>query len=76
MTADKYGPDLERHEAVHSSSGRIWDAVSFPTDYAAQSLRSQQETGTPWATNSYEVDANLWWGGYLDWHPLQYGPIP
>ncbi|MEV1174529.1 RHS repeat-associated core domain-containing protein, partial [Nonomuraea sp. NPDC049784] len=75
-TADQYGPDLERHEAVHSQQWTHMDAASFPTDYAAESAKSMQKTGTPWATNHFEVDANLWWGGYLDWHPLQYGPIP
>ncbi len=72
-TADKYGPNLEKHEAVHSEQ---WASYSTATAYIAaygyESFKSQRETGSPAATNSFEVGANLWWGSYANWRPLEY----
>ncbi|WP_405393599.1 RHS repeat-associated core domain-containing protein [Microbispora hainanensis] len=74
--AKKYGPDIERHEAVHSAQwARYKNATEFIAAYGAATLYSRHTTGTPYATNSFEVEANLWWGGYVRWQPLQWGPV-
>ncbi|MGW1026230.1 RHS repeat-associated core domain-containing protein [Streptomyces sp. NPDC002577] len=63
--ADKYGPDLLRHEAVHSDQwARYSSSVDFETDYAFQAAKSQIKTGDPALGNAFEVEANLYWGGY------------
>ncbi|OEJ22301.1 hypothetical protein BGK67_32555 [Streptomyces subrutilus] len=71
-TAEKFGPDLERHEAVHS---RQWAATSnakdFAVGYLAEAGTSAYKVGTPSHANRFELDANLWWGGYLNWYPTQ-----
>jgi hypothetical protein len=73
QTADKYGPDLERHEAVHSEQwAHFKTAGEFIAAYGGQAWHSQQVSGDPAAANSFEVQANLWWGGYSDWRPLAY----
>ncbi|MBO4205654.1 fibronectin type III domain-containing protein [Micromonospora echinofusca] len=63
--ANSKGPDLLRHEAIHSEQ---WADVSswgtFAEDYAAQSAYSEATTGSPACNNIYEMQANLFWGGY------------
>jgi fibronectin type 3 domain-containing protein len=59
------GPDLLRHEARHSEQ---W-ADHFPwavyaVDYGSEALKSQAQTGSPACANDWEVDANLYRGGY------------
>lgn len=74
--ARKYGPDLERHEAVHSEQwARYRNAADYIAAYAGATVRSQWTTGSKWASNRFEVEANLWWGGYVEWQPLQVGPV-
>ncbi|MBT1186683.1 hypothetical protein HET69_22435 [Streptomyces sp. CJ_13] len=67
--AEKYGPDLERHEAVHSRQwARYPDAALFIADYAGpESLRSWLTKGNASDGNRFEKEANLWWGGYETW---------
>ena len=73
--ADEYGPNLEKHEAVHSQQwSRYRNATDFITDYGIASLHSRMSVGDPAVSNSFEMDANLWWGGYLNWAPLEYRP--
>ncbi|MFC7383053.1 RHS repeat-associated core domain-containing protein [Sphaerisporangium rhizosphaerae] len=71
--ADAYGPNLEKHEAVHS---RQWaasaTAVDFVARYAAAAAYSQHKVGDPASMNKYEMEANLWWGSYWTWRPLEY----
>lgn len=75
-TADKYGPNLEKHEAVHSEQwARFRDATQFIAAYAGATMYSQRTTGSKVAANEFEVGANLWWGGYVEWQPLHWGPV-
>ncbi|MEV4461210.1 RHS repeat-associated core domain-containing protein [Microbispora sp. NPDC049633] len=75
-TAKKYGPDLERHEAVHSEQwARYRDATQFVAAYGGATWYSQRTTGSKVAANEFEVQANLWWGGYVEWQPLHWGPV-
>ena len=76
-TAEKYGPNLLKHEAVHSKQwSKYSSATDFITDYGVEAAKSKWKTGEPWAANSFETEANLWWGGYLKWQALQWGPVP
>jgi RHS repeat-associated protein len=76
-TAEKYGPNVLKHEAVHSKQwSKYSSATDFITDYGMEAAKSKWKTGEPWAVNSFETEANLWWGGYLAWQPLQWGPVP
>ncbi|MEV7526304.1 RHS repeat-associated core domain-containing protein [Streptomyces sp. NPDC091371] len=74
-TAEEFGPDLERHEAIHS---RQWaaaaDAKHFALAYFAEVGMSEYKVGTPAHANRFELGANLWWGGYLKWYPTQVNP--
>lgn len=71
--ADEYGPNIEKHEAVHSQQwSRYRSATDFITDYGVASLHSRMSVGDPAVSNSFEMGANLWWGGYLNWRPLEY----
>jgi fibronectin type 3 domain-containing protein len=60
------GPDLLRHEAVHSEQ---WAdapmAQLFITAYVAASAESLVRTGNEWCANRFETAANLYWGKYL-----------
>ncbi len=74
--ADQYGPNLEKHEAVHSEQwSRYSRATDFLADYAGASIYSKLSVGDPAVSNRFEMDANLWWGSYLRWAPLHYGPV-
>ncbi|GAA3370524.1 hypothetical protein GCM10020367_17490 [Streptomyces sannanensis] len=74
--ADKFGPDLLRHEAVHSEQwAQYGDARACIRDYTRASTSSWWNTDTPWAANKFEVEANLWWGGYLNCGPPTLGPV-
>ncbi|GAA2392234.1 hypothetical protein [Dactylosporangium salmoneum] len=87
QNADKYGPDIERHEAVHADQwARYVNWTGFVTDYAAASAVSVAVTtryewgspggggkpaqpprvivGNPIDGNIFEIQANLYWGGY------------
>ncbi|MEV7583374.1 RHS repeat domain-containing protein [Streptomyces erythrochromogenes] len=72
---EEFGPDLERHEAIHS---RQWadsgHAAGFALRYFAEVGRSQYKLGTPVHGNRLELEANLFWGGYLRWYPTQVLP--
>lgn len=76
-TAEKYGPDLLRHEAVHTLQANqyhFWDLPprlysQFVADYAEQSLLSEARYGNPWQGNGFEIQANLYWGGYQTYNP-------
>ncbi|MFE0463092.1 RHS repeat domain-containing protein [Kitasatospora sp. NPDC058965] len=63
--ADKYGPDLLRHEAVHSDQ---WSAYgfSFVAAYGGASAASQIKTGSPALGNVFEIQAGLYYGSYVD----------
>ncbi|MET8118078.1 fibronectin type III domain-containing protein [Micromonospora sp. NPDC005189] len=66
--ADRKGPDLPRHEAVHSDAyARYFFAGNFLADYGIQSALSLKTTGTPYLANNFEKEANLFWGGYVVW---------
>ncbi|MGT2532080.1 RHS repeat domain-containing protein [Streptomyces nojiriensis] len=67
--AAKYGPDLERHEAIHSRQwARYPLSEIFVADYLAQSIKSKlQNGGDPAVGNRFEIEANLWWGRYKTW---------
>ncbi|MFC4591015.1 RHS repeat domain-containing protein [Sphaerisporangium corydalis] len=75
--ADEFGPDLERHEAVHS---RQWansvSATDFIARYTTAAGVSKRKYGNSAAANKFEVDANLFWGDYTQWAPVHFGPIP
>jgi hypothetical protein len=63
--AEKYGPDLLRHEAVHSEQwARFGSSVDYELAYTAQAAKSKVQYGNNYEGNSYEVEANLYWGGY------------
>ncbi|MET9592877.1 RHS repeat-associated core domain-containing protein [Streptomyces sp. NPDC006516] len=63
--ADNYGPDLLRHEAVHSEQWASYsNAALYATDYGLESAKSQMKTGDPALENNFEKGANLYWGGY------------
>ncbi|GLV87959.1 type IV secretion protein Rhs [Streptomyces lavendulae subsp. lavendulae] len=70
---EEFGPNIERHEAVHS---RQWASSASATVFALKYFRevaaSEYSVGTPAHANRYEVEANLWWGGYLRWSPAQF----
>ncbi|MEH1058323.1 fibronectin type III domain-containing protein [Micromonospora sp. CPCC 206171] len=58
------GPDLPRHEAVHSDQYAYYGMAFFLADYYRQSRASEDKTGSPALDNKYEKQANLYWGGY------------
>ncbi|WP_150208273.1 hypothetical protein [Streptomyces venezuelae] len=64
--AAQRGPDIERHEAVHSRQrARYARGEIFISSYSAQSLKSGLLTwGDPAKKNKFEMEANLWWGSY------------
>lgn len=65
--ARKYGPDLERHEAVHSRQWASYPrAELFIANYSIASGKSwwNQPDGDPANGNRFEIGANLYWGGY------------
>ncbi|MEV6866661.1 RHS repeat-associated core domain-containing protein [Streptosporangium subroseum] len=73
--ADQYGPDLERHEAVHSEQwARYAQASEFINAYSAASYASTRAGGRTVDNNPFEIEANLWHGGYLSWDTLEYRP--
>ncbi|MFF0448288.1 hypothetical protein ACFYT4_18085 [Streptomyces sp. NPDC004609] len=70
--AKKYGPDLLRHEVVHSKQwARYSNAGAYIAAYTAESVRSPSQSGVVAAANRFEEEANLWWGGYLRWGPAR-----
>jgi hypothetical protein len=63
--ADRYGPNLQLHESVHSWQWSFARTVGdFVAGYAAASAYSYLMTGNAWQANWYETGANLHWGGY------------
>ncbi|MFE1556091.1 RHS repeat-associated core domain-containing protein [Streptomyces sp. NPDC058734] len=71
--ADEFGPDLERHEAVHSKQwARAISVAEMGIGYYSQMGISEYKVGTPAHANKVEEEANLWWGGYLKWYPTQF----
>ncbi|MCC5575898.1 RHS repeat-associated core domain-containing protein [Microtetraspora sp. AC03309] len=66
--ADQYGPNLEKHEAVHSEQwSRFRNATEYIVAYGTQSAYSKLTVGDPAGGNSFEMEANLWWGSYRTW---------
>ena len=57
----QYGPHLPQHEAVHSEQWARWGWKTFAAMYGAAQLIANKYGGP----NKFEVDANLWWGGYV-----------
>ncbi|WP_343949407.1 RHS repeat-associated core domain-containing protein [Nonomuraea longicatena] len=71
--AEKYGPDLERHEAVHSRQwARYRKATDFIAAYGAATAASKLKTGDVAAGNPFEQEAGLYWGQYLRWCPTAF----
>jgi hypothetical protein len=73
----KYGPDLLRHEAVHSeqwNNHRLMQTFAYAYGYAA--TRSKDRTGSWACDNRFEKDANLYWGGYKVWNRQPSDPLP
>ncbi|MFJ2595090.1 RHS repeat domain-containing protein [Streptomyces erythrochromogenes] len=68
--AREQGPEIEQHEAIHSRQwARYLKAEFFVSEYLGyETLRSLWKTGDPSDGNSFEMDANLYWGGY-ERHP-------
>jgi RHS repeat-associated protein len=65
--SSEYGPNLEEHERTHSDQwAQYADEKGYWKDYGLQSWRSSRSFNNPWLGNSFEVDANLYWGGYLE----------
>ncbi|MFK4243428.1 fibronectin type III domain-containing protein [Micromonospora chokoriensis] len=66
VSADIRGPDLPRHEVIHSDAyARYPSAANFLADYGIQSAYSKLTTGNPYEANRFEKEANLYWGGYF-----------
>ncbi|MFE0640920.1 RHS repeat-associated core domain-containing protein [Streptomyces sp. NPDC058877] len=73
--AEKFGPDILKHEAVHSNQWARYDHASkYISDYTRESAESKWKWNEPAIANSFEDEANLWWGGYLWWAPDAIGP--
>ncbi|WP_426403221.1 RHS repeat-associated core domain-containing protein [Streptomyces sp. R-07] len=73
--AEKFGPDILRHEAVHSKQWARYDSPSkYLSDYTRESAGSKWKWNQSAVANSFEEEANLWWGGYLWWTPDAIGP--
>ncbi|GIL28963.1 RHS repeat domain-containing protein [Actinocatenispora comari] len=71
-TADIYGPNLLRHEAVHSDQWTHFSSVGqYAAVYYALSLSSLWHCGDAAICNLFEVQANLYWGGYKDYRYLK-----
>lgn len=63
--ADTHGPDLLRHEAVHSEQYSHFTSVAdFDAAYGAAAAVSQAKYGNGWEGNTFEIQANLYWGSY------------
>ncbi|MGE7386915.1 RHS repeat domain-containing protein [Streptomyces sp. NPDC004126] len=70
---EELGPDLERHEAIHSKQwARSGSTAGFAGRYFRDVMASEYEVGTPSHANGFEKEANLWWGSYLIWCPAQF----
>ncbi|MFF3013640.1 RHS repeat-associated core domain-containing protein [Streptomyces sp. NPDC057939] len=70
---EKFGPDLERHEAIHSKQwARSERAEIFIIKYFKEVAESRYKVGTISHANDFEKGANLWWGGYLTWRRDQF----
>jgi RHS repeat-associated protein len=64
---EQYGGDIEAHEAIHADQWARHDSIdSFLRKYLARSAASTIIANDESLYNSYEVEANLYWGGYLD----------
>ncbi|MEV5984020.1 RHS repeat-associated core domain-containing protein [Streptomyces sp. NPDC052051] len=76
-TAEQYGPNLLKHEAVHSKQWARYDnAQNYIVDYVRESYSSKREWGDAAVSNKFEVDANIWWGGYVRWQVPRLDPVP
>ena len=69
---DQYGRHVEAHEAIHADQWARHESVnSFLAGYGFESLSSYAQTAGSSGVilNSYEIEANLYWGGYknLQW---------
>ncbi|WP_051370875.1 RHS repeat-associated core domain-containing protein [Streptomyces sp. 142MFCol3.1] len=63
--ADKYAPDLLKHEAVHSTQwARYSNSLDFEADYGVQAAKSRIQYGNNYDGNAFEVEANLYRGRY------------
>lgn len=63
-----YGPDVERHEAVHTRQwGDSYLALGFVVSYSYASLISKRKYGNNWEGNVFEMQAGLYAGGYKTW---------
>jgi hypothetical protein len=64
--ADFFGPDIVRHEAAHSDQWATFsDEKTFWVAYTKESVKSELDHyGDPAIGNSFEIGANLYWGGY------------
>ncbi|MEU3572682.1 hypothetical protein AB0E96_30305 [Kitasatospora sp. NPDC036755] len=63
----KFGRNLLAHEAVHSGQWAGYrDARDFLKDYSAEVAKSYAKSGDAARLNSFEMGANLYWGGYLN----------
>jgi fibronectin type 3 domain-containing protein len=65
-TAENYSHQLLKHEAVHTWQTTFFSSYgSFMSAYAIASAYSWKLTGNAWQANTFETQANLYWGGYL-----------
>ncbi|MGN9791197.1 hypothetical protein ACTMTU_08845 [Streptomyces sp. OZ13] len=68
--------DILKHEAVHSKQWARYDSTAgYLRDYTRESAPSWWDTDTASGSNKFEQEANLWWGGYLEWGPPTIGPV-
>ncbi|MEU8179650.1 fibronectin type III domain-containing protein [Micromonospora sp. NPDC049047] len=64
-TALNFGPDLMRHEAVHSVQWSGYTSVAhYTVAYGMATAVSKLKFGNNYAGNWFETDANLYHGGY------------
>lgn len=74
--AEKFGPDILKHEAVHSKQWARYDSTAgYLRDCTRESVSSWWDTDTAYGSNKFEQEANLWWGGYATWGPPTMGPV-
>jgi hypothetical protein len=66
--AEQYGPDLLRHEAVHSDQwAQHADKWDFVADYLGQPGIGGFFEFAPRTGSVFEQEANLYWGGYREY---------
>jgi fibronectin type 3 domain-containing protein len=74
--ADQYGPNLLRHEAVHSGQWATYPTItSFVFWYVAAVRVSDHQYHNYWEGNSFEINANLYWGGYKTFYSTGHFPL-